>query len=84
MKKVTNKELIDYCNSCGEICSAIHCEYYVECRAYNKKYGSVPYKNQLFRPECYTLVYAMRMWLNTELHHMGKKAVKIDTPTKKS
>lgn len=54
MKKVTNKELIDYCNSCGEICSAIHCEYYVECRAYHKRYGSIPYKNQLFRPECYT------------------------------
>lgn len=53
MSKVTNKELIDYCNLVGGGCPR-NCKYEAACSAYEKKYGDVPYLDDAFCPENYT------------------------------
>ncbi len=53
MSKVTNKELIDYCNSNGGGCP-YNCKYESACSAYEKKYGDVPYLDDDLCHENYT------------------------------
>ena len=53
MSKVTNKELIDYCNSMNPRCEGRRCKYLAECDAYFKKYNSVPAKEDFYSPENY-------------------------------
>lgn len=48
---MTQRELIDYCDKC-EWCS--QCEHTDECNRYRKKYGEVPFWNNVCNPERYT------------------------------
>ena len=54
MKKITQKQLIDYCNSTP----LDHCDICPykgkECAAYRAKYGNVPGSDDYFNPERYT------------------------------
>lgn len=54
MKKITQKQLIDYCNSTPWDHCYI-CPYEgKECKAYCAKYGDVPGNDDFFHPERYT------------------------------
>ena len=51
---MTQKDLIDYCNSLGGQCS-LECRYdNAECEAFAAKYGTTPYISDELRPELYT------------------------------
>lgn len=53
-RKVTNKELTDFCNDMGGLCEVKNCEYYEECNTYESTYGHVPFAEDTLHPECYT------------------------------
>ena len=52
--KVTNKEIIDYCNAQAPRCEGARCKYRDECDAYFEKYGVVPGNENINHPENYT------------------------------
>ena len=54
MKKVTNKQLIDYCNLQGKRCEGARCKYLTACDIYFDKYDRIPANEEKNHPENYT------------------------------
>lgn len=54
MKKVTNKQLIDYCNLQGKRCEGARCKYLTACDIYFDKYDNIPGNEEQNHPENYT------------------------------
>ena len=54
MKKVTNRQLIDYCNLQGKRCESARCKYLTACDIYFDKYDNIPANEEENHPENYT------------------------------
>ena len=53
--KATQKELIDHCNGVGCWCNGYKCPYdKTACDAYDEKYKTIPYMEEIDHPERYT------------------------------
>ena len=53
-KGVTQRELIDFCNSQGPHCDAKQCKYAGVCDRYIAKFRDSPYEENVVHPERYT------------------------------